>query len=476
MKKKLILILGLLLTVLSIFGISFEELYKQNLNKSSTYVQAEMNLKNAELEMKQIDQFFVPYLQISLNTILKAEITTPEVTKKSETEVGGFIFNSSGNMIGYSFSLNTNFAEVFGTSIGLSFPFKIYFDDDKSGFYGPWSTIEYITTSAGTPITVEEKLYEQIAIVASRDLKKVDKAERLSTESKYYSALSSYYLAQTNEFINTVEDIFNRYYNEKVIELSQKQINILQNQYNTATEEKAKEEIEKQILTAQKTLEGLKANNVSLEYFDFTEDLYTETRNIIDTIISQNTDVSIDLSERLDLKALHLNEESSKIQKKFWFLPYLPFSKLTLSVQPFTIDEEDKWKPSWSIGLDFQLTIFDKGERKLASDNMKSNLANLTYEESLKQIEETIMGLETKRKTLNFDVSINQIDLKNAQEDYEKNIDLYKKGFITQDDLSLSEIALQMNKLNLENTENSLKVNELRLMQQYYVNLWGDNN
>ena len=208
-------------------------------------------------------------------------------------------------MIGYSFSLNTNFAEVFGTSIGLSFPFKIYFDDDKSGFYGPWSTIEYITTSAGTPITVEEKLYEQIAIVASRDLKKVDKAERLSTESKYYSALSSYYLAQTNEFINTIEDIFNRYYNEKVIELSQKQINILQNQYNTATEEKAKEEIEKQILTAQKSLESLKANNVSLEYFDFSENLYNETKNIIDNIISQNTYVSKDITERLDLKALH---------------------------------------------------------------------------------------------------------------------------------------------------------------------------
>ena len=323
---------------------------------------------------------------------------------------------------------------------------------------------------------MEEKLYEQIAIVASRDLKKVDKAERLSTESKYYSALSNYYLAQTNEFINTIEDIFNRYYNEKTIELTQKQIDILKNQYESATEEKAKDEIEKQILTAQKTLEGLKANNVSLEYFDFTEDLYTETRNIIDTIISQNTYVSKDITERLDLKALILNEEASNIQKKFWFLPYLPFSTLTLKVQPFTSDENDEWKPSWSIGLDFQLTIFDKGERKLASDNMKSNLANLTYEESLKQIEETIMGLETKRKTLNFDVSINQIDLKNAQEDYEKNIDLYKKGFITQDDLSLSEIALQMNKLNLENTENSLKVNELRLMQQYYVNLWGDNN
>ena len=462
MKKKLILILGLLLTVLSIFGISFEELYRQNLNKSSTYVQAEMNLKNAELEMKQIDQFFVPYLQISLNTILKAEITTPEVTKKSETEVGGFIFNSSGNMIGYSFSLNTNFAEVFGTNIGLSFPFKIYFETspkgDEEGFYGPWN------------------LSDQIAVVASRDLTKIDKAERLSTESKYYSALSNYYLAQTNEFINTIEDIFNRYYNEKVIELSQKQINILQNQYNTATEEKAKEEIEKQILTAQKSLESLKANNVSLEYFDFSENLYNETKNIIDNIISQNTYVSKDITERLDLKALILNEEASNIQKKFWFLPYLPFSKLTLSVQPFTIDEEDKWKPTWSIGLDFQLTIFDKGERKLASDNMKSNLANLTYEESVKKIEETIRGLVTKRKTLSYDINIAYIDLKNAQEDYEKNIDLYKKGFITQDDLSLSEITLQMNKLNLENTENSIRINELRLMQQYYVNLRGDNN
>ncbi|MGB4435741.1 MAG: hypothetical protein WBI45_09895, partial [Defluviitoga tunisiensis] len=270
MKKKLILIIGLLLTFLSIFGISFEELYKQNLNKSSTYVQAEMNLKNAELEMKQIDQFFLPYVQVSLDTILKANILSSEgFLKESETSVGGILFDSSGDIIGYSFSLKTNFAEVFGTSIGLSFPFKIYFDDDKSGFYGPWSTIEYITTSAGTPITVEEKLYEQIAIVASRDLKKVDKAERLSTESKYYSALSNYYLAQTNEFINTIEDIFNRYYNEKTIELTQKQIDILKNQYESATEEKAKDEIEKQILTAQKTLEGLKANNVSLEYFDF---------------------------------------------------------------------------------------------------------------------------------------------------------------------------------------------------------------
>jgi hypothetical protein len=133
-KKKLILILGLLLTVLSIFGISFEELYRQNLNKSSTYVQAEMNLKNAELEMKQIDQFFVPYVQVSLDTILKANILSSEGSlKESETEVGGILFDSSGDIIGYSFSLKTNFAEVFGTSIGLSFPFKIYFDDFTKG-------------------------------------------------------------------------------------------------------------------------------------------------------------------------------------------------------------------------------------------------------------------------------------------------------------------------------------------------------
>ncbi|MFY9356413.1 MAG: hypothetical protein WAO60_00725, partial [Defluviitoga tunisiensis] len=116
MKKKLILIIGLLLTFLSIFGISFEELYKQNLNKSSTYVQAEMNLKNAELEMKQIDQFFLPYVQVSLDTILKANILSSEgFLKESETSVGGILFDSSGDIIGYSFSLKTNFAEVFGT-------------------------------------------------------------------------------------------------------------------------------------------------------------------------------------------------------------------------------------------------------------------------------------------------------------------------------------------------------------------------
>ena len=125
MKKKLILIIGLLLTFLSIFGISFEELYKQNLNKSSTYVQAEMNLKNAELEMKQIDQFFLPYVQVSLDTILKANILSSEgfLIKESETSVGGILFDTSGDISGYSFSLKTNFAEVFGTN-RLSFPLK----------------------------------------------------------------------------------------------------------------------------------------------------------------------------------------------------------------------------------------------------------------------------------------------------------------------------------------------------------------
>lgn len=509
--------------VLSIFGISFEELYLKNLNSSSDFYKAELSLKSAEVEMKRIDQFFVPYVQTSLNTFNVVKVTVENTQKKdleellnrfknlledsniseelpdklkdlledcdiseeilgclenflnempdtidveTETEIGGIVFNSKGEIVGFGFSLDTAFVEVFGTNIGLSFPFKIYFKGDKSGFYAPWSTIQYKTP---TEQTVEEKLYEQIAIVASRDLKKVDKADKLNTEAKYYSALSSYYFAQANVFITTVEDIFNRYYNEKMIEISQREIEILNNMYETATEEKVKEEIEKQILTAQKVFEGLKASNVSLEYFEFTEDLYNETRNLVDNIISQNSSVSKNTGERLDLKALKLSKEASDIQKKFWFLPYVPFSTLTFSVQPFN-------DFNWNVRIGFEMTIFDKGERKLAADTMKSELASLTYDESTKKIEELIRGLETNKKTLYYDINIAQINLKNAIEDYERSQDLYEKGFITQNDLTLSEITLQRSKLTLEKTENNLKVNELRLMQQYYVNLWGDKN
>lgn len=150
-------------------------------------------------------------------------------------------------------------------------------------------------------------------------------------------------------------------------------------------------------------------------------------------------------------------------------MPYVPFSTLTFSVQPFN-------DFNWNVRIGFEMTIFDKGERKLAADTMKSELASLTYDESTKKIEELIRGLETNKKTLYYDINIAQINLKNAIEDYERSQDLYKKGFITQNDLTLSEITLQRSKLTLEKTENNLKVNELRLMQQYYVNLWGDKN
>ena len=151
-------------------------------------------------------------------------------------------------------------------------------------------------------------------------------------------------------------------------------------------------------------------------------------------------------------------------------MPYMPFTNVSLSFSPF--EEENKW----SMGIGFELTILDKGERELASNNMKSNVAMLTYDESLKKVEETVRGLETNNKTLNYDLKINQIDLENVLDENNKNVDLYNKGYITKEDLELSEISLKRAQLTKENTENSLLLNELRIRQQYYVDIWGDKN
>jgi len=446
-KRFIVLVITLLVGILSIFGMTFEELYQQNLEESSAYTQAELNLRSAQLEMNRIDNFFVPYLGISVDT-MKTGIDP----FGKETTVGGLVFGGEGELEGYEISLDINFLEVWGAQVGASFPFTLNTDE--------W--------------TIDTPEASEIAISLSRDLTIIDRAERLKTESSYYDALSKYYMAQTNELITTIEDVFTRYYNEEMIQTYEDEIEILNQQHNLSTDEDEKENLEKQILTAQKNLETLRASNAPLEYFEYTDELYNQTKDSVERIINENQNYPTNIEERLDLKSLQLQEEASEIESNFWFIPYLPFNTISVSMNPFK--ETDEWIDKISISVGFQLAILDKGERKLASDTMKTNVAALTYDESMLEVENAIRNLESTRRTLNYDVKIKQIDLENAMEDYNRNKELNDQGYITNEELKLSEIALKRAQLASEKAENDILTNELRIMQQYYVDIWGDIN
>jgi len=446
-KKLIVLVITLLVGILSIFGMTFEELYKQNLEKSSGYTQAELNLSSAQMEMNKIDNFFVPYLGISVDTMKTG------ISPAGTTIVSGLVFGGEGVLEGYRISLDVNFLEVWGAQVGVSFPFTLNTIDE-------WK------------INAPEA--SDIAISLSRDLTIIDRSERLKTESTYYDALSKYYMAQTNELITTIEDIFTRHYNEEMIRTYQDEIEILNQQYNLSTDEDEKENLEKQILTAQKNLQTLMASNASLEYFEYTDELYSQTKDTVERIINDKQNYPTNIEERLDLKSLQLQEEASQIESNFWFIPYLPFNTISVSMNPFK--ETEDWIDKISISVGFQLAILDKGERKLASDTMKTNVAALTYDESMLEVENAIKNLETTRRTLNYDVKINQIDLENAMEDYNRNKELNSQGYITKEELKLSEIALKRVQLASEKTEKDILTNELKIMQQYYVDIWGDIN
>ncbi|RLL82179.1 hypothetical protein CN13_04785 [Petrotoga sp. HKA.pet.4.5] len=446
MKKLIVLVITLLVGILSIFGMTFEELYEQNLEKSSSYMQAELNLRSAQLELNKIDNFFVPYLGISVDTM------KTEISPVGPTTLSGLVFGGEGKLEGYRISLDVNFLEVWGAKVGASFPFTLNTDE--------W--------------TIDTPPATEIAISLSRDLTIIDRAERLKTESSYYDALSKYYMAQTNELITTIEDIFTRHYNEEMIQTYQDEIEVLNQQYNLSTDEDEKEGLEKQILTAQKNLETLRAGNAPLEYFEYTEELYLQAKDTVERIINENQNYPTNVEERLDLKSLQLQEEASEIESNFWFIPYLPFNTISVSMNPFK-DTDDLFD-KLSISVGFQLAILDKGERKLASDTMKTNVAALTYDESIIETENAIRNLETTRKTLNYDVKIKQIDLENAMEDYDRNKELNDQGYITKEELKLSEISLRRAQLASEKVENDILTNELRIMQQYYVDIWGDIN
>jgi len=91
-KRFIVLVITLLVGILSIFGMTFEELYQQNLEESSAYTQAELNLRSAQLEMNKIDNFFVPYLGISVDTMKTGIIPA------GTTTVSGLVFGGEGDL------------------------------------------------------------------------------------------------------------------------------------------------------------------------------------------------------------------------------------------------------------------------------------------------------------------------------------------------------------------------------------------
>lgn len=396
----------LLLVPLIAFGGIFE-LFDQNLERSSSYLSALDALKTAEVRLKRYTSFWNPTVTVSAKTITISEDgVTP-----------------------FTFSLDASFLKFYGFSVSLSFPFKVD---------GDWNVS-----------------FEGASLNISRGLKDEYGVERLQAESELLSRKYGLKTAKNTVFINTISDIFNWGYYSQRRKILEEKLNVLKRQRDAAVDEDKRKNLEREISSVELELKDIELKLSSLEGMD--ERLYAEAREILSKIEVPKTSK---LELREDLKAKELSAKVEEMKEKTWYLPYLP--DVTFS---FGYNFKDQ---KWKIGIGFQVTLWDFGERRLEAESRKRSGARLEYESALEDFERGVKERLLKLEKLSRQLAFSREDLMDAQRNFEKAEKLHQLGFTSTEDFELSRLSLLEKQLEIENLENTLILEKLN-----YLNFLG---
>lgn len=418
------------------FG-SFWELYTENLKEDITFQQQSLRLMSAEQGYKQYEDFFQPYVTFG--------------TGKGN----GMIFNEEG-LKSSSFGLNANLLHVFGTDIGLSIPFS-YVKDRKS--------------SNGE--SQEDFKIENISMNISRDLISEDNADKLQKKADMLSASFTLNQAAWTVFIGTVKSIFDIRYNRELLLLYEKKSDIYSELMEEATDSDNRRNYEKMYLNAEKLRIGVESIMLELSKYEVLTDedvdsIYGEILLLIPDMYENSVEKDIFL--RNDIRSLALSKQAAEEKAELWFLPYFPNPHLTFTpsfnVADPELDFEDRF--SWSLSVQCDMTLFDRGEMESESISRKGNaeIKKLEYSQKTDSLEKKIESLHLEEKKSMLDYEIKQIDYQIVKESYERNQKLYKKGYITQNDMKLSEIEFIQKKLDYEKAFQQLLMDKLNIMKE----------
>ncbi len=387
------------------------DLFEENLKNSSGYWSSVEKFKEAQLNYKRYTNFWNPEISVSLG---KTGITITE-----------------DGVSDFSISPIVNFVNIYGFELGLSFPISVNTDDWSFNF-------------EGTQLSV------------SRNLKTEYTVDKLKTEANYLSSKYSLKSTKNSIFIQTVQDIFDWYYYTKKIEILSQRLQVLNEKLSKAKDDDEKKALEKQILSTEQTLRSAEYSLQTIQTKNIDEEVYQKTRKFLEGVTLPATT----LEYREDLKALELQKKAEEIEKKTWFLPYLP--DLTFS---FNYDFEEN---EWSIGIGFQMTLWDFGERKLEAEKRKSQLVSLEYQEEVKNIENSLNQVLVNIANLESQLRQKEIELEDLEESSKTNDQLFRKGFLSEEDYTLSKLDYVEGTLEKENLENSLILEKLK-----YISILG---
>lgn len=426
--RRYILFFGILGLVASqCFAGAWDTLYTSRLNDSSSYLEAKINLKAAQVDYDAYVKPFVPSISITTNS-------TSDSTYNSGISFGSDI--SSGG----SLTPTVTFEKIVaGADLTLQTP--INFSTSNS-------------VSIGNP-----------SVSISRSLFPETEADRLEAEAKLLAAQASIQKVQDDLKVSLASDILDAVYYQKKLKADQENLEVLQ-EVRAATVDTTKfHELDKNILSAQKSI--LEAtnylSNIKDDVKNNAEALYEDLIRLKDGWLASQRGEQPTTSKTIHSIELSLN--AAELKGKSTILAYLPNPTLTGSVYYDT----DKNKMGWGLTIKLSYNVLNKGANSLNA--MKREEYPKLYTSKLKdaqdELKNTLGKISEAMKTLDLDKKIKDIDIADAQDAAAKQESLYKSGFISQEDYITARINLNTLQLDSQKIDYDILIQQLKLAQLY---------
>lgn len=420
--KRVILLITLLLPVTILAeSTGFWDVYKAQLKSDVNYQTSMLQLEKAENVVNSYKNFWNPI--ISVNTL-------PSIT-----------INATGEFISSSMEIGVNFLNVFGTKIGMNFPFTIQTNDNwKIDWGNPYLSL-------------------------TRNLFDESHANELSAQADYYNALWNFKNSQWTVLINIAQNVFDWRYYQNLVKEYESKIDILQRLYAEEKDSTKKENFHKQLLSSMNSLLSYRNSIEGLEAdIPYSSNLYDETAKVISDLTksaTQDLKITDVIENRMDIKAEELQYEAARERASLWFLPFVPNPSFSLNLS----QNNDELK--WSVSVSLNFNIFDKGTNEIQSFSRKENekISQIQLQNTKNSVESSLKGLIHSLEISKNNLEVEKIEEEDSQKSFETADDLYKKGFESEDEMMLSKIDYQVSLINLKHTQDGMFLTLLRILQ-----------
>jgi hypothetical protein len=409
---------------------SLDELIAERLARSVPYRQAVLQHRVAQQALQRLERFYVPYVTLG--------VSPPGST---------YLFSSEG-LSPLAFRPSVLFSNVLGAEIEAGFPVTLALG----------SSDEADAVTLGNPtLSVTRRLFEESDV------------QKLNARAALIRARDAEQSAYADTRMQLVSEVFDAWISRRSLDDTLRRLEVAERVRAASRDATAARSLDRAILLARRSLIQAERTSRTTDprIVEDLSRLYEEIGARFDLWVADLPGAPAVPRSSAAIAATELDLVAAQARRARAFLPFVPNPTLSAALGYDT----EAGRVFWGASLQISVPIIDRGERAVAALGRReaAEIERLRLESARASWETTVRGAWDELALLEIDLQVAKLDLEAQQEVTMRTRSLFEGGFVDEEALITSELALSGLELQVAEGLNDYRLQQLRLAQYFAV-------